>query len=71
MPRSDKLTRLGRKMLHPQCRVEAVRLRYQNQNSGCSMSGSGRFMSINFLVIQGVDMPSHNRYMWVHAKEMQ
>ena len=43
MPWSDRLTRQGGKMLHPQCGVKAVRLRYQNQNGGCSMVRLGRF----------------------------
>ena len=70
MPRSERLTRLGRKMLHPQCRVKAVRLRYQNQNGGCSMSGSGRIMSINSLVIPGSCYALTRRIMKVTAKEL-
>lgn len=56
-------------MLVTQCGVKAVRLRYQNQNGGCSMSGSGRFMSINFLGDRGVDMSPRNRFMWATDKE--
>jgi len=58
MPRSDRLTRRGRKMLHPQWQGNATKLRYQIQGGGCSMHGSSRSKATNSLFWQGVDMHS-------------